>query len=1081
MKGESPRPAISANSNLQLQANPGPQIIRVPIASLLIDSNIPLAYTAATGRPFPTGLNCQVVDFGTFGLRGESVQEYASLETTPPPITITAAQGGYLVNNGRHRLCVAIMAGHETIMALCMPALDERPRGAQLGTRYRSNNAGDGPGKGGFPPGNKTVRSNRSKASRICYNCKKPGHIATACPTPSAKAKRVANSKKLKPYQGLPAAEAAERADKEEGKDVKAEDGDHPDFGGEGGANNRELDAKPAPLAEEREKTPAEWVEEIRNKMFDIASSKFLTKNISDFKDWKVVATSVTFVAKSEKLGIYLRQSPWVEDGIVHTTPASLANCVTQTALQHAIDIRIRDGKRRTLNPKAFTLEQLLVMAGKLTPPPERTKGKTVSEVIDNLDATAPRSVREMSKSQMLFFHIMVVLRISLVAALEECTKALLYCAVLFVCSVAFEGGMTVAATSLKTINDYRRLTELIVQIAQFIIAPALFAGVEVLNKRTSRHRSFVARLIVHGALLAGGSPTAFSGRSVVFAKLLCMAFHISWNLYCFYGMGSTDMMLDALEMTLLARKSTYRKYYDTCLEHNPIKAVETQDGYTRVQHDECCNPKFGCTRVLGVQGVEVVIHRQCTHNEEISMDGRVGKKLPYHVNPAQMARVKGKWKNTIKNITPILVGKIERVTRPIPYEQWCSTFKPAKRDIFLNLKREGYVVPSLPKARSFLKRELALRKTHGRGIAKEKDPRFIQGCPIELSASVGPYVRKLAKKTRKGLKPTGYTPAEVRSGKQIIYTCGLSNEGIGEALTNSVDCITQMLDNDEQVIFLEDDQSRFDLHLTEGPFKFLKSIYMRLLPRKVARQLKRTDKSKGTSVLGTKYTVPYTMQSGWPDTSLGDTLVNAAMKTEIHGSGGKWISIICGDDSITVTTDKEMARLGGTAGLEAAYAEYGMEVEAKTSLNPLEVEFCSARFMPCGEGFILAPKTGKLIARLLHDMVDRTDKQQLAWVRGITQTLVHLGTNDPLLCALASGLARATGEGEVIKKAWDGYERWSDGTKIASENDILVYYDHNYGLNAKDVTELTQILSGLKLGDDFTDARIVSMAMTDC
>jgi hypothetical protein len=938
-------------------------------------------------------------------------------------------------------------------------------------------------GKGGFPKGNKAVRSKRSQASRKCYNCNKPGHISSACPTPSAKAQRQAHSKKLKPLEGIPADAAIALADKEEGKDASAEDGDHPDFGGEGEHKHRELDGKPAASApQEPEKTPAEWVEEIRNKMFDIASSKFLTKNVSDFKDWKVVATSVTFVAKSEKLGKYLRLSPWQEDGIVHTTPASLASCVTQTALQHAIDIRIRDGRRRTHNDTAFTLEQLLTMAGKLGPVPKRTKGKTVSEEIDILDATAPRSVQEMSKFQLLIFHVLILLRISCAAVVEECAKAFIYCAVLAICGSAFDGGMVTAATSLKTVQQYRKSMEMAIQIIQFLIAPALFAGVEALSKQNPKHRSFIARLVVHGALLAGGSPTkAFTSEGVAYAKILCIVFHIGWNLYCYYGLRSTALMLDALEMTLLARKSVHRKYYDMCLEHDPIKRVETQDGYVRAQRDECCKPKFGCTRVLGVEGVEVVVHRQCTHNEVISMDGRVGKKLPYHVNATHMKRVKSKWKNTIKTVTPILVGQIERVTRPIPYGQWCSTFKPAKRDIFLNLKKEGYIVPALPKARSFLKRELALRKSGSRHIAKEKDPRFIQGCPTELSASVGPYVRKLAKKTRKGLKPDGYTPAEVRGGKQIIYTCGLSNEDIGAALSSSVDCITQMLDGDEQVVFLEDDQSRFDLHLTEGPFRFLKSIYRKLLPRRVARQLRRTDKSTGTSVLGTKYSVPYTMQSGWPDTSLGDTLVNAAMKTEIHGSGGKWISIICGDDSITVTTDREMERLGGTDGLENAYAEYGMEIEATFSLNPLEVEFCSARFMPCEEGYILAPKTGKLIARLLHDMVDRTDKQQLAWIRGITQTLDYLGRNDPLLCALATGLARATGEGEVIENDWNIYQRWSDGTRTASENDILVYYDHNYGLNANDVAELMNVLSNLTLGEDFNDPRLVHMAMIDC
>jgi len=286
-------------------------------------------------------------------------------------------------------------------------------------------------------------------------------------------------------------------------------------------------------------------------------------------------------------------------------------------------------------------------------------------------------------------------------------------------------------------------------------------------------------------------------------------------------------------------------------------------------------------------------------------------------------------------------------------------------------------------------------------------------------------------------------------------------------------------MDDGDQLIVVEDDQSRFDLHLLEGPFSFLHSIYRDKLPRTVASLLRRRV-SQGVTNLGTKYSIPYTMQSGWPDTSVGDTLVNAAMKYRIHGIGRLWISIICGDDSVTVTTKRELERCGGLQGLISSYAEYGMEIEAKYTANPLSVEFCSGRFYPAKGSFILMPKPGRLMSKICWDMKPRGDVSRKAWLRGIAITLDNYGRVDPLLNSVGVGLDSELGSGKIITERNNEYKSQLLGEASVDWIDVLVYYDEHYGMSESHVLHLISLLRKIRIGTLSADPLLYHMAEID-
>lgn len=515
----------------------------------------------------------------------------------------------------------------------------------------------------------------------------------------------------------------------------------------------------------------------------------------------------------------------------------------------------------------------------------------------------------------------------------------------------------------------------------------------------------------------------------------------------------------------------------DICLADYDVKTATTQDGFKVREGEFVCTPAHGCTGYWGIRGYSGTVFRSCTCNERISMAGRVGKKLPMHTDAQAEAAVLVACNELRAQFVQILSTlKLKKTYTPMPFDQWTASFEPARRDLLRAIVEEGRDLPDL-RASSFIKKEITVKEV---ATPVFKDPRFIQGCPPELSCRVGPYLRVFAHNVRDCLAPSK-NACTTAAGRQVYYTCGRNAQEIGDAFTAAIADVKQRAVPDDPIVYIEDDQSRFDLHLTEGPFRVLAAVYKRFLPKKVARLLVRTEKSRGTSNLGTRYVVPYTMQSGWPDTSVGDTLLNAAMKYFIHGFGRNWSSIICGDDSVTVTTMSELVRMGGKNGIRDSYARYGMEVEVEVRRDPLDVDFCSARFFPTEHTYILMPKTGKILSRICWDDKVRSKRDRMVWLRSIAHTLDLYGKVDLLIASLAEMLHEYCGEGQT-NDLTNSYKFYVGLTPAVapSHSDLAKYYEHHYGMSLATVADLGRAILASTIGDFLDDERFVMIVQHD-
>lgn len=473
------------------------------------------------------------------------------------------------------------------------------------------------------------------------------------------------------------------------------------------------------------------------------------------------------------------------------------------------------------------------------------------------------------------------------------------------------------------------------------------------------------------------------------------------------------------------------------------VKPAELNKNSTLTLGTEPCRETFGVQRLVQVGTYTQAVPRQCVCNSEIALTHRVLRTLPMH---SQLVEVEQAWKGVadVANHIAKKVGFGEAMN----FYTWLNRYAGNKKRMFAALRHERPPMVHTTKAKVFIKAEKYPRSIEG---AKNSPPRVISGCPEELTYHTGRWLTSAAKRAAVNLQ----VPDGPGGGGRIYYTCGYNADEIGDLLREAIGHI--VVKPGDRLVFLEDDQSKFDQHIGKSAFKTLDAVYRHILPKNVRKLLKR-GKSRGGMRNGTRFTVDYTMQSGYPDTSFGDTILNAIMKTSIHLKGGNWSSLICGDDSVTVTTQSEIDRLGGIPGIVAAYTRFGMEIEASVGTNVLDIGYCSGRFLPQFDTFVLVPKTGKILSKAFWSTREYNDLNLRAWANGVCQSLDTIGERDPIIAAVSKHVREQTKTRKVRLDVVAGgaYSVVYKSLKQEVDHDSIYYaYSHWYNIFSDDVQHL--------------------------
>jgi hypothetical protein len=130
-----------------------------------------------------------------------------------------------------------------------------------------------------------------------------------------------------------------------------------------------------------------------------------------------------------------------------------------------------------------------------------------------------------------------------------------------------------------------------------------------------------------------------------------------------------------------------------------------------------------------------------------------------------------------------------------------------------------------------------------------------------------------------------------------------------------------------------------------------------------------RQKQTVGFTAHGVKYKVPYTRKSGDPNTSCGNSIINAMCAKFIFSNvlhiGNHML--VQGDDNLIVVrklfSNSELREIEFQ--IRRWYQALGLVVKLKTSTRWSDVEFCSALFWPVEGGFVLGPKPGRRLPKM--------------------------------------------------------------------------------------------------------------------
>jgi len=346
--------------------------------------------------------------------------------------------------------------------------------------------------------------------------------------------------------------------------------------------------------------------------------------------------------------------------------------------------------------------------------------------------------------------------------------------------------------------------------------------------------------------------------------------------------------------------------------------------------------------------------HYPSVHNEEMALQHRVLKKGP-DVDDLTMQHFVGWVKSNLRKILPVV--KIDSHSYSTYIRR--SNARPSVKRILKRTKVEmdkravdengglnHEQVRSATKRSAFVKNENLLKKNNG--VGPDGAPRMIQGADPVFINLVGPWMMAFQ----------DYVMKVWNKDNWLCFSSGLSGEQIGK------------WGNGIFASILENDISRWDSSVCRQLLLLEHWIFDQFgCPEMVSELIRNNVSTRGLTHGGIKYWASAGRKSGDPYTSVGNSILNVLIHLYILTDRGtiplrnvRYTSkmIVQGDDNVTMHNRNMDFSLW-----RQVFEELGFKAVtiARKSLD--ETEFCSSRFMPTVNGYILVPKFGRVLAKL--------------------------------------------------------------------------------------------------------------------
>jgi len=317
--------------------------------------------------------------------------------------------------------------------------------------------------------------------------------------------------------------------------------------------------------------------------------------------------------------------------------------------------------------------------------------------------------------------------------------------------------------------------------------------------------------------------------------------------------------------------------------------------------------------------------------------------------------------------VSKVLLGLLPpKVVRPTQFDIWNARFSKARQTSQRLALESFHACPDVEAVKrscvrkAFIKREKLLKS--GPGGTEDYDPRVIQGTGDLANALLGPYIHAFSK----------YLCTQWNIESAITYAAGLNADGLG----------SWMCSNLEQgyTWFLESDYSRYDVSISVAGLMAEQDVYRTHGVGKWARVvLEEQLFVRGKSSHGHTYSIQGTRCSGDPNTSCGNSMLNAGVVVSILVEMGikDYRLIVMGDDMVVALRERVCPDL-----YAARVAEFGLKAKVKITDDPDLVEFCSGRFWITQHGRVWGPKVGRFMAKIGFSVPVQHDPH--GWMKGV-------------------------------------------------------------------------------------------------
>jgi hypothetical protein len=190
------------------------------------------------------------------------------------------------------------------------------------------------------------------------------------------------------------------------------------------------------------------------------------------------------------------------------------------------------------------------------------------------------------------------------------------------------------------------------------------------------------------------------------------------------------------------------------------------------------------------------------------------------------------------------------------------------------------------------------------------------------------------------------------------------------------------------------------------------------------------------------RYVMEHTVKSGHNDTTIGNSLINAAIAyAALKRAHVRASIIVAGDDLLVASYDPISCNE-----IMSFEREYGITPEARVFENPWEVTFISGMWVNDGSQFAFVPMIGRLFARLWWTVKPPSRREHNRYLRGVARGLAPAIGTLPLARLLVDkfdspGEAGRSDKGYVYR-----------GTEYVLKERVLEDLSRRYGCSPQEI-----------------------------